>query len=92
MPDIDLFNFFRWTLSLVVTIYCSIIMAQSLYGWWLWLAGRDRYIGTLRRYLVVHALRLRFRAFWGDVLICLLLCIAFLIMWRMHGLIDQRVL
>ena len=80
MPNIDLFNFFRWWLSWIVTIYATIITAQSLYGWYVWLAGHDKYIGMLRRYVIVHGLRLRFRAFWGDVLISLLLTVAFLIM------------
>jgi hypothetical protein len=86
MPD-DPFNFFRLWLGWLVTIYASIITLQSLYSWAVWLAGQDKYIGMLRRYLIVHGLRLRFRAFWGDVIICLLLCVAFLMMWRAHHLI-----
>ena len=89
MPDIDFFNFFRWTLGTVVTIYASIVTFQSMYGWYVWLAGQDKYIGLLRRYVIVHGLRLRVRAFWGDVIICLLLCVAFLIMWHMHGVIND---
>ncbi len=88
MFDIDLFNFFRWTLCIIVTIYATLITAQSLREWYLWLAGQDRYISVLRRYLIVHGLRLRFRAFWGDVLICLLLCVAFGLMSWLHGLIE----
>lgn len=84
MPDIDLFNFFRWWLGWIVTIYATIITVQSLWGWYVWLAGQDKYIGMLRRYVIVHGLRLRFRAFWGDVIICLLLCVVFLILWRAH--------
>ena len=34
--------------------------------------------------MIVHGLRLRFRTFWGDVLICVLLCVAFLILWHAH--------
>src|SRR4051812_1138799 len=63
MPDIDLFNFFRWWLSWIVTIYASILTLQSLWNWYVWLAGQDKYIGILRRYLIVHGLRLRFKAF-----------------------------
>ncbi len=88
MPD-DLFRFFRLLLAWFVTIYCVIVTAQSLWGWWRWLAGRDRYISLLRRYLLVQALRLRFRAFWGDALICLLLCAAFLLIWRAQYQMDQ---
>jgi hypothetical protein len=84
MPDIDLFNFFRIWLGWIATIYASIITAQSLYGWYIWLAGQDKYVGMLRRYLIVHGLRLRFKTFWGDVLITLLLTVVFLIMWKAH--------
>src|SRR3954468_22058817 len=86
LPE-DPFDFFRWWLSIIATIYASIITAQSLWGWYVWLAGSDKYISLLRRYLLVHGLRLRFRAFWGDVIICVLLSVAFLMLWRAHRLI-----
>jgi hypothetical protein len=84
----DLFGFFRWLLGWFLTIYCIIITAQSLWGWWVWLAGNDRYMSLLRRYLIIQALRLRFRAFWGDALICLLLCAAFALIWRAQLKMD----
>jgi hypothetical protein len=87
MPEIDLFNFFRIWLGWIVTIYASILTLQSLYGWYVWLAGQDKYIGMLRRYLIVHGLRLRFKTFWGDVIICVLLCVIFLMMWHAHHVI-----
>ena len=90
----DFFDFFRYALGTVVTIYATIITLQSLWGWYLWLAGQDRYISLVRRYVIVHGLRLRVRAFGGDVLVCLLLTIAFFILWRGHvriyDLEDQR--
>lgn len=87
MPDVDFFNFFRWTLGLVATVYATVVTLQSLWGWWVWLAGSDKYMTLLRRYVMVQGLRLRFQSFWGDVLICLLLCVVFALMWRAHGLI-----
>ena len=84
---IDFFDFFRWVLGWVVTIYATVITVQSLWGWYEWLAGADRYIGLVRRYLIVHGLRLRFKNFWGDAIITALLCVAFLIMWRAHHVI-----
>lgn len=89
MPDIDLFNFFRWTLGTVVTIYATIVTLQSLWGWWVWLAGQDRYTSLLRRYLIVHGLRLRFRTFWGDAIVCALLCVIFMILWHAHRLVYE---
>ena len=81
----DLFDFFRYALGTVVTIYATIITIQSLWGWYVWLAGRDKYISMMRRYLIVHGLRLRFKTFWGDAIICLLLCVVFFILWHAHG-------
>jgi hypothetical protein len=87
-PEItSIFDFFRHTLALVVTIYATVVMLQSLWTWYVWLAGSDRHVSLLRRYLIVHGLRLRFTAFWGDVLISLLLCVVFILTWRLHGLI-----
>src|SRR4051812_1125433 len=88
----DLFNFFRYSLATVATIYATVITLQSLYGWYVWLAGEEKYISMVRRYVIVHGLRLRFKTFWGDVIICLLLCVAFLMIWRLHGLIDAGML
>ena len=83
----DLFDFFRYALGTVVTIYATIITLQSLWGWYVWLAGQDKYISLVRRYVIVHGLRLRVRAFGGDVLMCVLLTVAFFILWRGHVLI-----
>jgi hypothetical protein len=84
---LDLFDFFRWVLGTIVTIYATIITLQSIWGWYVWLSGGDKYMTMLRRYVIVHGLRLRFKTFWGDVIICVLLCIAFMILWRAHILI-----
>jgi len=84
---LDAFDFFRWVLSIIATIYATVITLQSLWGWFTWLSGSDKYVTMLRRYVIVHGLRLRFSTFWGDVLICLLLCVAFLILWRAHVVI-----
>jgi hypothetical protein len=87
MPEIDFFDFFRYALGTVATIYATIVTLQSLWTWYVWLAGSDKYISLVRRYVVVQGLRLRVRAFWGDVVICGLLCITFLIIWYAHHLI-----
>lgn len=90
MDRIDFFIFFRYLLALIVTVYATIVTLQFLWGWYVWLAGRDRYVSLLRQYLIVHGLRLRFTSFWGDVLICILLCVVFILTWRLHGLIAPR--
>jgi hypothetical protein len=85
--EADFFDIFRYLLATVATVYATIITVQSLWGWYVWLAGTDRYIALLRRYVILHGLRLRFRAFWGDVLICVLLCVAFCLTWRAYDII-----
>ncbi len=89
MPQIDFFNFFRYVLGTVVGIYATIVTLQSLYGWYVFLNGSDKYITILRRYVIVHGLRLRFKSFWGDVLVCILLCIVFVIIAYAHRIVEQ---
>src|ERR1700722_5970560 len=89
MPKVDFFNFFRWVLALIATVYATVVTLQSLWGWYVVLMGKEKYIAVLRRYLVVHGLRLRIRTFGGDVLICILLCVAFVIMWHAHRVIYE---
>jgi hypothetical protein len=84
---LDFFDFFRWVLGIIVTVYATIITLQSVWGWATWLSGSDKYMTMLRRYLIIHGLRLRFKTFWGDALISVLLCVAFLIIWRAHVMI-----
>ncbi|MDB5322346.1 MAG: hypothetical protein JWN40_3977 [Phycisphaerales bacterium] len=91
MWDLDPFQFFRLTVAWIATIYATVITLQSAWGWVLYLSGGDKYMTMVRRYLIIHALRLRFKTFWGDVIICILLCMVFLLLWRLHGVIAQGV-
>ena len=59
MRDLDLFDFFRYALGTVVTIYATVVMLQSLWSWYVWLAGSDKYMTMLRRYVIVHGLRVK---------------------------------
>jgi hypothetical protein len=90
MTQLDPFDFFRWTVAWIATIYATVVTLMSLWQWMGYLSGGPKYVGMIRRYLMVHALRLRFKTFWGDVLICLLLCVVFLILWYMHGMVRTR--
>src|SRR5260370_2602007 len=89
LNNIDFFDFFRYALGWVVTIYATIITLQSLWGWYVWLAGSDKYISMLRRYVILHSLRLRVFKLWPDVLICVLLTVAFFILWHAHHVMDD---
>ena len=93
MPD-DLFHLFRYFLGFIVTVYATVVLLQDLWGWYVYLTGGDKYVSLLRQYLILHGLRLRFKTFWGDAIICLLLCAAFLVIWRAHGVVydlEKRV-
>jgi hypothetical protein len=85
MPDVDFFQFFRYTLGTIATIYATVVTLQSLWGWYVFLAGSDKYVAIIRRYVIVQGLRLRFKAFWGDVIISCLLCVVFYYLWKAHG-------
>ncbi len=85
----DIFDTFRWLLFLFLTIYFLVTTFQFLWSWYVWLWQPDRYMGMLRNYLIVHGLRLRVRAFWGDVLVCCLLSVAFLLLWYGHIILNQ---
>lgn len=87
MPDIDIFNFFRYIVFVVVTIYATVVTVTSLWSWYVWLMTEDRYIAVLRRYVIVHGLRLRFRTFWGDVIICILLCYVCWLLFKAHTIL-----
>ena len=94
MRDLDFFNFWRYLLGTIATIYATVVTLQSLWGWYVWLTGSDKYMTLVRQYVIVQGLRLRFKTFWGDVIICVLLCIAFLIICHAHSLIydlERRV-
>jgi hypothetical protein len=45
LVDYDLFDWFRLAVGWVVTVYATVLTLQSLWGWYVWLAGRDKYIG-----------------------------------------------
>lgn len=89
MPDLDFFRFFRNALATIATIYATVITLQSLWGWYVVLAAGDKYTTMLRRYLLVQGLRLRFKTFWGDVIICALLFVAFVMIWRAQATMDE---
>jgi len=85
VPNVDFFQFFRYTLGTIATVYATVLTLQSLWGWLVWLSANDKYISLVRRYVIVHGLRLRFKTFWGDVIVCLLLCVVFFLLWYAHG-------
>jgi len=85
----DLFDFYRYVLGTVVTVYAIVVTVQSALGWHAWLSQPDRHISMLRRYLIIIGLRLRVSEFWADMVISVLLCAIFAILFAAHGTVRQ---
>ena len=89
MPNVDFFNFFRYVLGTIVTIYASVLTIQWAVSWYKWIIQADRYVTLLRSYIISTALRVRVKTFWGDCVVCLLLCVIFCMLWRAHSLVND---
>lgn len=87
--DIDLFSLWRWMLFVVVSVYSIIVIAQSAWGWYVYLSPSDPYMSILRRYVLVHSLRVRIRAFGADLGICALLLVVMGLIGWLHVLIAK---
>lgn len=87
----DLFHLFRWLLGIVVTVYATVITVQVAWEWWVWLTrpeqGMERPFSMLRRYLLVHSLRLRVKRFGGDLLVIVGLLVVFVLLMWAHMII-----
>jgi hypothetical protein len=90
MPDIDLFNFYRWALGTVVTIYATLVTVQWAMGWYKYLRQPGRGTSMLSRYLQVAGLRMSLLRMSGDLLICVLLCVIFVMLCMVHGVVAQK--
>ena len=86
---VDFFNFFRWVLGTVVTIYATVTTIQSIYGWWVVLSSQGKYMSLVRSYVMLQGLRLRVKSFGGDVLVCVLLCVVWVLLFRAHELVGR---
>jgi hypothetical protein len=89
MRHLDFFNFFRYLLATVVGIYATAVTVQSVYGWYVYLSGTDKYMAMIRRYVIVQGLRLRIKSFWGDVVVCVGLAFVLCIVAHAHHLVSQ---
>jgi hypothetical protein len=67
LPPFDFFDSWRWLLATVCSVYAIVVTARSLWGWIEYFAAPDRTTALMRRYTIVHLLRLRVRPFLGEV-------------------------
>jgi len=89
IAGIDVFQFYRRFLWLVLTIYWVAIVVGSAARHLAWIRS-DRYGRITGKYLVVQVLRIRLRRHWKDLAQCLGLVVLFLVLWAMHSLVPGR--
>jgi hypothetical protein len=65
--EYDLFDFWRWFLAVVCTVYAVVVTARGLWDWHVWLSPRRRETALLRQYVIVMLLKLRLRNFLGEI-------------------------
>lgn len=66
MPNVDVFDLWRYLLSVVVTIYVTIYTARTVLSYLLWFNSGRRY-KVMGHYAVVLLLRARVRQFANEL-------------------------
>ncbi len=80
----DLFELWRWTLAVGLTIYAAVMFLRWLWSWLVFLNEPRRERMLMRRYIVLHLLRLRGARFRSEVVQILLYLVAILIVYGLH--------
>lgn len=81
---LDLFQFWRFLLVVVCTIYAGIVTIRSAWGWAVLLAEPRKATMLLRQYLILHMLRVRFGPFARELTLIGLLIVAMVLLVRFH--------
>ena len=76
LAEYDLFQFYRWQLAVILTIYAAVITGQWLFGWLKWFSS-SRETAVLGRYATVLLLRIRLRRFAWELVQIVALLVAF---------------
>src|SRR5262245_8073462 len=82
--QLDLFEFFRFILTIACFIYAAVVTIQSVWNWMLYLSGTQRATTLLRRYLIIQLLRLRLRPFAGELVQIAVWTAVLVFLIRMH--------
>lgn len=80
----DLFELWRWALAVGLTVYAAVMFFRWLWGWLAYLNEPQRERLLMRRYIVLHLLRLRGARFRGEVVQIVLYLVAILIVYGLH--------
>jgi hypothetical protein len=67
MPDIEIFDLWRYLLTTVVTIYVAVYMLRTLWSWLIYFRSSRR-TTVMGHYALVLLLRARVRRFDGEML------------------------
>ncbi len=84
----DLFEFYRWMIAIICTIYAVVITWQSLWSWLGWFRT-SRPTAMMGRYVSVQLLRLRIWKFGFEIaqILVLTALLGVLIYW--HGVLEH---
>lgn len=84
LGDRDLFESWRLMLAVICGIYATVVTLRSLWEWLVYFAAPDRSTQLMKRYVVLHLLRLRWSRFSKQWLMIgfYLLALVFLLYWH----------
>lgn len=84
MSGFDLFDFYRFLLSVLVGSYATVRLVTFIWRLQYIGFGDPRARGLLRQYLLIQMLRVRFRRFAWDLLQIALLLVVFILLLHRH--------
>jgi len=77
VAELNIFETYRWLLSIVCTIYAAVLTWQWLWNWLVWF-GSSRPTAILGRYASVLVFRIRLRRFGWELMQIVVLLVLFL--------------
>jgi len=85
--EFDLFEFYRWMIAVICTIYATVITWHSLTAWLAWFKS-SRPTVMMGRYVSVQLLRVRILKFGFEIaqILALSALLGLLIYW--HGVLE----
>lgn len=85
--DRDLFQIWRWTLGVAVSIYVIVITLKWLASWMVFLGEPRRERELMRRYLFLHLLRLRGSRFRSELIRIVAYGLAIVVVYWLHDFV-----
>ncbi|MCA9256377.1 MAG: hypothetical protein KDA33_12105 [Phycisphaerales bacterium] len=82
--DRDLFEIWRWTLAVACSLYALVVTLRWLAGWLTYLGQPLRERTLIRRYIVLHLLRLRGGRFRAELLKIVAYSAAIVVVYWLH--------